>query len=186
MASMNRNVNLEEINTDAFMGISFLNYQSLPQKAIFIGGIVAAIAINLVGTFVFDISMNISMFLTFIPLLIGTAFGGNYNEDLSLIQYFRLLISKPSKAYYSKPVEDLEQLHNSEMQIRKEEELRKQQQEKLSDEAQKKLLIKMGIIAAISIIIFIALVVVLKATKKNELHHTIQEVSYIEVGSENA
>ncbi len=186
MASMNRNVNLEEINTDAFMGISFLNYQSLPQKAIFIGGIVAAIAINLVGTFVFDISMNFSMFLAFIPLLIGTAFGGNYNEDLSLIQYFRLLISKPAKAYYSKPVEDLEQLHNSEMRIRKEEELRKQQQEKLSDEAQKKLLIKMGIIAAISIIIFIALVVVLKATKKNELHHTIQEVSYIEVGSENA
>lgn len=185
MASMNRNVNLEEINTDAFMGISFLNYQSLPQKAIFIGGIVAAIAINLVGTFVFDISMNFSMFLAFIPLLIGTAFGGNYNEDLSLIQYFRLLISKPAKAYYSKPVEDLEQLHNSEMRIRKEE-LRKQQQEKLSDEAQKKLLIKMGIIAAISIIIFIALVVVLKATKKNELHHTIQEVSYIEVGSENA
>lgn len=183
---MNRNVNLEEINTDAFMGISFLNYQSLPQKAIFIGGIVAAIAINLVGTFVFDISMNFSMFLAFIPLLIGTAFGGNYNEDLSLIQYFRLLISKPAKAYYSKPVEDLEQLHNSEMRIRKEEELRKQQQEKLSDEAQKKLLIKMGIIAAISIIIFIALVVVLKATKKNELHHTIQEVSYIEVGSENA
>ena len=186
MASMNRNVNLEEINTDAFMGISFLNYQSLPQKAIFIGGIVAAIAINLVGTFVFDISMNFSMFLAFIPLLIGTAFGGNYNEDLSLIQYFRLLISKPAKAYYSKPVEDLEQLHNAEMRIRKEEELRKQQQEKLSDEAQKKLLIKMGIIAAISIIIFIALVVVLKATKKNELHHTIQEVSYIEVGSENA
>lgn len=35
MASMNRNVNLEEINTDAFMGITYLNYQSLAQKFLF-------------------------------------------------------------------------------------------------------------------------------------------------------
>ena len=40
MASMNRNVNLEEVNTDAFMGISYLNYQSMLQKVVFIGGIV--------------------------------------------------------------------------------------------------------------------------------------------------
>lgn len=37
MASMNRNVNLEEVNTDAFMGISYLNYQSMLQKVVFIG-----------------------------------------------------------------------------------------------------------------------------------------------------
>ena len=60
MASMNRNVNLEEINTDAFMGISFLNYQSLPQKIVFIGGVVAGIAINLIGTFVFNININVA------------------------------------------------------------------------------------------------------------------------------
>ena len=48
MASMNRNVNLEEVNTDAFMGISYLNYQSMLQKVVFIGGIVIGIAINLV------------------------------------------------------------------------------------------------------------------------------------------
>ena len=45
MASMNRNVNLEEVNTDAFMGISYLNHQSMLQKVVFVGGIVIGIAI---------------------------------------------------------------------------------------------------------------------------------------------
>ena len=59
MASMNRNVNLEEVNTDAFMGISYLNYQSMLQKVVFIGGIVIGIAINLVGTFLLEININV-------------------------------------------------------------------------------------------------------------------------------
>ena len=163
MASMNRNVSLEEINTDAFMGITYLNYQSLAQKVIFVGGIVVAVGGNLIGTFIFNIGVNVSVFLTFIPLL----------------------ISKPSKAYYSRPVEDLEQLHNSAAKIREEEELRKKQQEKMSDEAQKKLLIKIGIGVIIAIFIFIVLVMIVKSTKKDELHHTVPEAYYIEVWSKN-
>lgn len=185
MASMNRNVNLEEINTDAFMRITYLNYQSLAQKVIFVGGIVVAVGGNLIGTFIFNIGVNVSVFLTFIPLLIGVMFGCNYNEDLSLVRYLKLLISKPSKAYYSRPVEDLEQLHNSAAKIREEEELRKKQQEKMSDEAQKKLLIKIGIGVIIAIFIFIVLVMIVKSTKKDELHHTVPEAYYIEVWSKN-
>ena len=86
MASMNRNVSLEEINTDAFMGITYLNYQSLAQKVIFVGGIVVAVGGNLIGTFIFNIGVNVSVFLTFIPLLIGVMCGCNYNEDLSLVR----------------------------------------------------------------------------------------------------
>lgn len=184
MASMNRNVNLEEINTDAFMGISFLNYQSLPQKVIFIGGVVAGIAINLIGTFVFNINVNVSIFLTLIPILIGVAFGCNYNEDLSLIRYFKLLISKPAKAYYSKPAEDLEQLHNAAARIREEEELRKRQQEKMSDEAQRKLLIKMGVGALIAIVLLVAVLVAIKVTKTEEIHHTVQTMYDVDDRSE--
>ena len=87
MASMNRNVNLEEVNTDAFMGISYLNHQSMLQKVVFVGGIVIGIAINLVGTFVLDISINITMILTLLPIILGVAFGCNFNEDLSLILF---------------------------------------------------------------------------------------------------
>ena len=69
MASMNRNVNLEEVNKDAFMGISYLNYQSMLQKVVFIGGIVIGIAINLVGTFLLEININVTMILTLVPIL---------------------------------------------------------------------------------------------------------------------
>ena len=79
MASMNRNVNLEEVNTDAFMGISYLNYQSMLQKVVFIGGIVIGIAINLVGTFLLEININVTMILTLVPILSGVAFGCNFN-----------------------------------------------------------------------------------------------------------
>ena len=129
MASMNRNVNLEEVNTDAFMGISYLNYQSMLQKVVFIGGIVIGIAINLVGTFLLEININVTMILTLVPILSGVAFGCNFNEDLSLIKYFKLLISKPVETFYSKPAEDLEQLHQEVDRIKEEAELKQRQQE---------------------------------------------------------
>lgn len=173
MATMNRNVNLEEVNSDAFMGISYLNHQSLLQKAVFVGGIVAGIAINLIGTFMLEISINVTIVLTLIPLLMGVAFGCNYNEDLSLIKYFRLLISKPVKIYYSKPTEDLAQLHVAAERIRQEEELIKQQQEKMSDEAQKRLLVKLGIFALLAIVIFALVIILINAMQTDEIHHTV-------------
>lgn len=175
MATMNRNVNLEEVNSDAFMGISYLNYQSLLQKVVFVGSIVAGVAINLVGTFVFEISINLTIILTLIPLICGVAYGCNYNEDLSLIRYFKLLISKPSKAYYSKPAEDLAQLHMAADRIKQEEKLIKQQNEKMSDEAQKKLLIRLGIFAFIAIVAVIVMVIIIKAAKTDEIHHIVSQ-----------
>ena len=173
MATMNRNANLEEINSDAFMGISYLNYQTFIQKAVLIEGIVCAVGINLLGIFVFSISRNLLLFINLIPLLLGVAFGCNYNEDLSLIQYFRLLISKPSKEYYSKPTEDLEQLHSAAQHIREEEELKKREMDKVSDEEQKKLLIKLGVGAAVVVFIFIIVLVSIKALKTEEVHHEV-------------
>ena len=177
MASMNRNVNLEEVNTDAFMGISYLNYQSMLQKVVFIGGIVIGIAINLVGTFLLEININVTMILTLVPILSGVAFGCNFNEDLSLIKYFKLLISKPVETFYSKPAEDLEQLHQEVDRIREEAELKQRQQEKMSDEAQRKLLIRMGVVAVVVIVVFVAVLVGIKMMQPEELHHTVQIVA---------
>ena len=179
MASMNRNVNLEEVNTDAFMGISYLNYQSMLQKVVFIGGIVIGIAINLVGTFLLEININVTMILTLVPILSGVAFGCNFNEDLSLIKYFKLLISKPVETFYSKPAEDLEQLHQEVDRIKEEAELKQRQQEKMSDEAQRKLLIRMGVVAVVVIVVFVAVLVGIKMMQPEELHHTVQIVAPI-------
>ena len=67
----------------------------------------------------------------------------------------------------------------------KRQELRKSQQEKMSDEAQRKLLIKMGIGALIAIVTLVISLVIIKSMKTEEIHHTVQAVNQIEVGSEN-
>ena len=110
MATMNRNVNLEEINSDAFMGIPFLNHQTIGQKVIFWGSVVVAVIWNILGTFLFHINAGIIIALTLVPLAFGVAFGCNYNQDLSLLEYLKLILFKPATAYYTKPVEDLEQI----------------------------------------------------------------------------
>ncbi len=103
MATMNRNVNLEEINSEAFMGIPYLNYQSMGQKAVFWGSVCVGIGINLLGTFRWHISSMAAMCLMMAPLLAGVALGCNYNQDMSLLSFFLLLILKPKELYLHKP-----------------------------------------------------------------------------------
>ena len=43
MAQMNRNVNLEEIDSDALFGIDALKNQSIFQKFIFFGAVIAGV-----------------------------------------------------------------------------------------------------------------------------------------------
>jgi hypothetical protein len=174
MAQMNRNANLEEMDTDAFMGISYLKHQTLVQKIIFIVGIGTAMGINLLGTFVFDINANLTLLIAIIPLLVGVAFGCNFNEDLSIYKYVRLMVAKPSKAYFSKPEEDLVQIRREASQIRRDEEAKHKQEEKMSDEAQKKFLKKVLIGALVMIVAFvIALLIAVSLKNTEELHHTV-------------
>jgi hypothetical protein len=112
--------------------------------------------------------------LSFIPLLIGVAFGCNYNEDLSLFKYVKLIVSKPSRVYYSKPAEDLVQIHNAAERIKQEEELSRRQNEKMSDEQQKKFLIKVLIGGVVLIAVFIVVIIVALSLKSTEeVHHTV-------------
>lgn len=46
MAQMNRNVNLEEIDSDALFGIDALKNQSIGQKIIFFGSVIAGVLLN--------------------------------------------------------------------------------------------------------------------------------------------
>lgn len=173
MATMNRNLNLEEVNSDALMGISYLNYQTVSQKVIFFGSIIVGIALNLLGNFLFHIGTGASICITLIPLIVGIAFGCNYNQDLSLIKYVKLLLFKPSVTYYSKPTEDIEQIKNSASRIKKEELLKERQQQQASPEEQKKLLIKL-LIGVIAFIIFmIVILMVISGSRTQEIHHTV-------------
>lgn len=179
MATMNRNVNLEEINSDAFMGIPFLNYQTVWQKAIFIGSIVTGIGLCIVSIFCFNLNTNVAVLLTLLPLIVGIAFGCNYNQDLSLLKYLKLILFKPSKIYYSKPTEDLVQLKNAADRIRQEDELKQQEAKKASPEQQRKLLLKL-VVGMLAFFLFMAIIIIVIMQSKTEsIHHTVAASYYI-------
>ena len=171
MASMNRNLNLEEVNSDAFMGIPFLNHQTIIQKILFWGSVILCVAFNLLGNFYFELGSGVTSLITLIPLFFGVALGCNYNEDLSVLKYLILILSKPSKVYISKPTEDIEQLKKAEERVKRETVLMERQ--KTTPEQQKQLLIKLiaGIVAGI--ILLIILMIFIGQAKKEEVHHTI-------------
>ena len=54
----------------------------------------------------------------------------------------------------------------------------------MSDEAQRKLLIKMGVGALIAIVLLVAVLVVIKVTKTEEIHHTVQTMYDVDDRSE--
>ncbi len=172
MATMNRNVNLEEINSDAFMGIPFLNHQTIGQKVIFWGSVVVAVIWNILGTFLFHINAGIIIALTLVLLAFGVAFGCNYNQDLSLLEYLKLILFKPATAYYTKPVEDLEQIKIAAARMDKEAELLEKQKE-VTPEQQRKLLIRLLSGVLIVVLLFVIFLIVLIASKEDVLHHVI-------------
>lgn len=172
MATMNRNVNLEEINSDEFMGIPFLNHQTIGQKIIFWGSVAVAVIWNILGTFLFHINAGIIIALTLIPLAFGIAFGCNYNQDLSLLEYMKLILFKPATAYYTKPVEDLEQIKIAAARMDKEAELLEKQKE-VTPEQQRKLLIRLLSGILIVVLLFVIFLIVLMASNEDVLHHVI-------------
>lgn len=173
MATMNRNVNLEEINSDAFMGIPFLNHQTVLQKVLFWGSVIVAVAWNIIGTFFLHINANIIIFSTLIPLALGVSFGCNYNEDLSLIAYLKLILFKPAVVYITKPTEDLAQIRIAAARMDKEAELRERQMN-VTPEQQRRLLIKLLSVTLIAVVLFIIVLIIIASSNKDVLHHTIQ------------
>ena len=96
MASMNRNVDLEEIDNDAPLGLEFLKYQTLLQKIWMISMIIGGVTLMLVGTFILKIDTNICIWFVFIPLALGVLFGANYNQDFTVFQYIVHSLKKSS------------------------------------------------------------------------------------------
>lgn len=172
MATMNRNVNLEEINSDAFMGIPFLNHQTISQKVLFWGSVIIAVIWNILGTFLFHINAGIIIALTLVPLAFGVAFGCNYNQDLSLLEYLKLILFKPATVYVTKPMEDLEQIKTAAARMDREAELLEKQKE-VTPEQQRKLLIRLLTGVLVVVILFIIVLIVLIASKEYVLHHVI-------------
>lgn len=173
MAQMNRNVNLEEIDSDALFGIEALKNQTLVQKIVFFGCVLLGVLANVLLPMFYGTSTIVCIVIFMAFLLVGVAFGCNYTEDMTYGRYLYFFFFKPTKPLRFESTEDVVKIREKAAVIKKEEELMLRAKQQANPEAQRKLLIKM--IAFVVILVVIIGGVFLYAGMKEEdyNHHTV-------------
>lgn len=174
MAQMNRNVNLEEIDSDALFGIDALKNQSIGQKIIFFGSVIAGVLLNVLLPLFYNAPRLLCVFIFLGFLLVGVAFGCNYTEDMTYGKYLFYFFFKPSKPLYFESTEDVIKIREKAEELKREEELMLKQKQQADPAAQRKLLI--GVIAFVVIMaVLIGSVFAYSSIKKDDkLHHRVE------------
>ena len=90
MAQMDRNVNLEEIDSDALFGIDALKNQTILQKIVFFGSVIVGVLLNVLLPLYFETSRIVCVFCFLSLLFLGVLVGCNYTEDAFTIMYVLL------------------------------------------------------------------------------------------------
>lgn len=173
MAQMNRNVNLEEIDSDALFGIDALKNQTLLQKIIFFGTVIVGVMANVILPLFFETPRIICIFIFMALLMVGVAFGCNYTEDMTYGKYLYFFFFKPTKHILYESTEDVACIKKKAEEIKKEEDLKLQKQKTATPEAQRKLLMKLMVFVIVLIIAVVG-VFVYAGTKEDSVgHHTV-------------
>lgn len=176
MPQMNRNVNLEEIDSDALFGIDALKNQTFFQKVVFFGSVIIGVGLNVCLPLFFEVPRVACVFMFIALLLVGIAFGCNYTEDMTYGKYLYFFFFKPTKHLLYESTEDVERMKKKAEEIKREEEMRLQRQKAADPKAQKKLLMKL-VIFILVIVIAIAGAFLYAGNKDESVkHHTIEEV----------
>lgn len=179
MAQMNRNVNLEEIDSDALFGIDALKNQSILQKIVFFGCLIIGVLLNVLLPLFFETPRILCVVLFLGLLLIGVAFGCNYTEDMTYGKYMFYFFFKPTVPLDYKSTEDVGEIRKKALELKREEELLLRQSKQADPAAQRKLLIKV-ICFVVAMAVLIGAVFIYSGVKdKNNLHHRV-EVTEVE------
>ncbi len=168
-----RNTNLEEIDSDALFGISYLAHQTIAQKIIFFGCVIIATGIFVVTQFVFKIPFIVALIVEILFGTIGFLFGANQCEYLTIAQYLKLIFFKPQKYANFSSSEDIGLMKKA-VELEKAEKL-KQEREKneATEEGQRRMLIMM-IALIIGTIIFAGVLFGIRNYRANKpVHHTV-------------
>lgn len=188
MAQMKRNLNLEELDSDAFLGIKYLAHQTVIQKVCFFGGIIIGIGSLIAGTLL-ELPSWITYPIMFVFIGIAVLFGANYNEDFTILEYAKMMLFKPVLTLTSQPTEDIDVFKLSAERLRKDEEQKLAQQKGGSPEEQKKMLRKVILLfgtGILMLVLIIALVMAKKnATSEDDIvqHHTIAYETVTEINT---
>lgn len=174
MAQMNRNVNLEEIDSDALFGIDALKNQTLLQKIVFFGCVIAGVLLNVLLPLYFETPRALCVVMFLGLLLVGVAIGCNYTDDMTYGKYMYCYFFKPSTPLYFDSTEDIKRIREKAKELKVEEERLLLAQKRADPKAQKKLLIKM-VVFILLLAIGIGSVFFYSAMKEKEnIHHKVE------------
>lgn len=177
MAQMNRNVNLEEIDSDALFGIDALKNQSILQKIVFFGCVIAGVLVNVLLPLYFETPRIVCILIFLGLLLVGVAIGCNYTEDMTYGKYMFYFFFKPTTPLFYESTEDVEKIREKAEIIKREEEMMLRRQQQADPMAQRKLLMKV-IIFVIVLVVSIGAVFIYSGMKENDnLHHKVEMVT---------
>ncbi|MSS64304.1 hypothetical protein [Velocimicrobium porci] len=182
MAQMNRNVNLEEIDSDALFGIDALKNQTIFQKIVFFGSVIAGVLLNVLLPLYCDTPRIVCILMFLGLLLIGVAFGCNYTEDMTYGKYLYCFFFKPSITLFYESTEDVEKIKEKAIVLKREEDMKLRRQQQADPVAQRKLLIKL-VLFVVVIAIAIGSVFIYKGINEDKnLHHEVERVMEEEDG----
>lgn len=174
MAQMNRNVNLEEIDSDALFGIDALKNQSILQKIIFFGCVIGGVLVNVLLPIFYGTS-TIACVLMFLGLLlIGVAFGCNYTEDMTYGRYMYYFFFRPTKPLYFESTEDVIKIREKAKELKREEELLLRQKQQADPKAQKRLLIMVVSFVLVLVIAIGAVFMYSNMKEQDKIHHNVE------------
>lgn len=181
MAQMNRNVNLEEIDSDALFGIDALKNQTFLQKIVFFGCVIAGVLLNVLLPLYLEVPRILCVFLFLALLVIGVAIGCNYTEDMTYGKYLFYFFFKPTKPLYYESSEDVIEIREKALELKREEELMIRQKQQADPEAQRKLLIKIVAFVLILVITIGAVFIYSGMKEKDSIHHRVDATEEVEI-----
>ena len=173
MAQMNRNVNLEEIDSDALFGIEALKNQTLVQKIVFFGSVILGVLANVLLPLYYQTPTIVCIVIFMAFLLVGVAFGCNYTEDMTYGRYLYYFFFKPTKPLAYESTEDVIKIRQKAEEIKREEEMLLRMKQQANPEEQRKLLTKVILFIVILVVVIGAVFVYAGMKEDSNIHHTV-------------
>lgn len=173
MAQMERNVNLEEIDSDALFGIDALKGQSIMQKIIFFSCLGIGIVANVCMPMFLSTPRAVCIFIFLGLIMVGIAFGCNYTQDMTYGKYIYCYFFKPVKTLRYESTEDIGRIKKKAEELKREEEMLLRKEKNADPKAQKKLLVKLLAFVLVLTIAVISALVYVKVGRPKSYHHEV-------------
>ena len=175
MAQMERNVNLEEIDSDAPFGIDALKNQTIAQKVVFTTCLLGGVLINVALPLLFHTPRIFCIALFLILLCIGIAFGCNYEDEMSYGKYLYRSVFQPVKTLTFCSTEDIREVDKKAEALRQKEEMILRQEAGRDPKEQRKMLLKLILFGVLIVTILGGTLIYKSVTKESSLHHEVTE-----------